>query len=346
MVTPVIAGFGSAFPPPFDQQEIWTQFFADYYQGHPIAERVWQSSGVATRHGVCDPRVENVSQWTTTQRMQRYLQEAMPLGKDAVCSALAEAHLAASDVGLFVVASCTGYATPGLDILLARDVGMSVDVRRVCVGHMGCYAAVPALAVAADHVRAHGTPAVVLCAELTSLHVQPATDEVQQMVAHALFSDGVGAIVVAPDAHGWEVVDVASRTDVEASPLMTWDVTDLGFRMGLSPQVPDVLGKHVRPAMDALLTRHGLTVDDVTGWAVHPGGPRIVDVVEEELALRASAVDSARKVLRDHGNCSSATVLFVLDEMARQRPAEPDDHAVAMAFGPGLTLYAALLRWT
>jgi predicted naringenin-chalcone synthase len=344
VVSPVIAGFGAAFPPAFDQQEIWTEFFADYYAGHPVAAKVWQASGVDTRHGVCDPRVENVSQWGTAQRMQRYQLEAMPLGKDAVSAALANAGLSADAVGLFVVVSCTGYATPGLDILLARDLGMRADVRRLFIGHMGCYAAVPALAVAADHVRANGTAAVVLCAELTSLHVQPATDDVQQMVAHALFSDGVAAVVVAPDASGWELLDVAARTDVDASPLMTWDVTDLGFRMGLSPQVPDVLAKHVAPAMTDLLDPRGLAVGDVSGWAVHPGGPRIVDVVEEELALSAAAVEASRAVLRQHGNCSSATVLFVLDEMDRRRRAGVGEHAVAMAFGPGLTLYAALLR--
>ena len=285
MVSARIAGFGSAVPAVLDQQQLWDEFFADYYARHPVAARVWASSGVQTRHGVCDPRIENVSQWGTAARMQRYLVEAMPLGKDAVGAALDDARLDAADIGLFAVASCTGYATPGLDILLARDLGMSATVRRLFVGHMGCYAAIPALATAADHVQAHGTPPVLLCAELTSVHVQPATDEVQQMVAHALFSDATAAIVLTPAGAGWQVVDVVARTDVESSPLMTWDVTDLGFRMGLSPHVPDVLARHVRPTIESLLSEHGIGVPDVAAWAVHPGGPRILDVVAEPSSL-------------------------------------------------------------
>jgi len=343
MVSASIAAISSAFPPVLEQDGLWDDFFATHYAGHPKARRVWQSSGVRTRHGALDPRVEDVSSWGTAARMQRYLVEALPLGKDAVGSVLASAGLDAADVGLFTVVSCTGYATPGLDILLARDTGMTADVRRLFVGHMGCYAALPGLAAAADHVRTHATPAIVLCAELTSLHVQPATDEVQQMVAHALFSDAMAAVALVPDSPGWDVVDVVARTDVETSAFMTWDVTDLGFRMGLSPSVPDVLARHVRPVVDGLLARHGLDISDVAAWAVHPGGPRILDVVADRLALPANALDASAAALRDHGNCSSGTVLLVLDEITSGREWSPGDHAVAMAFGPGLTLYVALL---
>ncbi len=120
---------------------------------------------------------------------------------------------------------------------------------------------------------------------------------------------------------------------------MTWDITDLGFRMGLSPQVPNVLARHVGGVVrDRLLAPHGLTPADVTGWAVHPGGRRILEVVEEQLDLPAAAMRPSYEVLDGNGNCSSATVLMVLEQL----PPEPGP-VVAMAFGPGLTLYAALL---
>jgi predicted naringenin-chalcone synthase len=131
---------------------------------------------------------------------------------------------------------------------------------------------------------------------------------------------------------------VVARTDPSTADHMTWDVTDLGFRMGLSPRVPDVLAKHVGDVVDELLGAAGLRVEDVAGWAVHPGGPRILDVVRDELGLAESAMAAARRVLAEHGNCSSATVLLVLDELG-----DVDGPVVAMAFGPGLTLYAALL---
>jgi predicted naringenin-chalcone synthase len=343
-VTARVAGIATAVPGPMDQQELWDGYFARHYGGSEKARRVWASSGVTTRHGAVDPLVEDVSTWGTGARMQRYVAEAMPLGKDAVSRALAVAGVDAEDVGLFAVVSCTGYATPGLDILLARDLGMPDTVQRLFVGHMGCYAAVPGLSAVADSVVARGLTAVLLCIELPSLHVQPATDEAQQMVAHALFSDAATAVVLTPDASGLEVLDVVARTDVAHHADMTWDVTDLGFRMGLSPRVPDVLAKHVRGAVEDLLARHGLTIGDVHGWAVHPGGPRILDVVRDQLGLPESALSASRDTLRDYGNCSSPTVLIALDELCRRTPPAPGDHVVALAFGPGLTLYGTLLR--
>ena len=344
MVSAAVQAAGIAVPGPMDQQGLWDDYFRGAYGASPVAERIWRSSGVVTRHGVVDPRVEDISTWGTDARMRRYLAEAMPLGKDAIGDALARAGISAGDVDLFAVVSCTGYVTPGLDILLARDLGMPTTVQRLVVGHMGCYAAVPGLAAVSDAVRARGLTALLLCLELPSLHVQPGTDDVQQMVAHALFSDAAVAVVVRPDAAGLEVVDVVAATDVEHHGDMTWDVTDSGFRMGLAPTVPDVLALHVRDVVDDLLARHGLGVADVTGWAVHPGGPRIVDVVEERLGLDPAALDASRGVLRDYGNCSSATVLIVLDRILRTAPPAPGQHVVLMAFGPGLTLYAALLR--
>jgi alkylresorcinol/alkylpyrone synthase len=305
------------------------------------AAKIWAGSGIETRHAVADPRQDDVSQLGTAERMRRFIDAAMPLGADAVVDALKDAGLPASEVGLFAVVSCTGYTTPGLDIRLADELGMSPSVQRLHIGHMGCYAALPGLGAVSDFVTARGRPAVLLCAELTSLHVQPPTDDLQQVVAHALFSDAVAAVVVEPTAGaGWEVLATEAVTDPTTSALMTWDVTDLGFKMGLSPQVPDVLGRHARPAVQSLLSAHGLQVQDVRHWAIHPGGRRIVEVVGEPLGLAADQLAASYQVLRDAGNCSSATVLLVLERLE----AEPGEYAVAMAFGPGLTLYSTLLR--
>jgi predicted naringenin-chalcone synthase len=350
MTTARIVGHGHALPPAVDHAAVWDEFFAAHYNGNRTAERVWRTAGITTRHAVIDPRVEDVTSWSTGARMRRFATEAMPLGKSAVAAALADAGLAAEDVGLFAVASCTGYATPGIDILLARDLGMSVDVQRLHIGHMGCYAALPGLGAVADYVVARGRPAVLLCLELTSLHVQPATDDVQQMVAHALFADAAAAVVVVPVADaadarpGLDIVDVIARTDVGAVDHMTWDITDLGFRMGLSPKVPGVLARHTRSVVEALLSRHGVAVDDVGAWAIHPGGRRIVEVVAEQLDLSATKAAPSYDVLRDVGNCSSATVLLVVQRILAGASLAPDEPLVAMAFGPGLTLYATLLR--
>jgi len=339
-VTPaVLTGAGSALPATFDQDAVWDGFFAQHYAGVRAARRIFAGAGVRTRHAVANPADEDLSNWGTGARMARYIEEALPLGKQAVAGALDAAGLAPGDVGLFAVVTCTGYATPGLDIRLASDLGMPAGLERLLVGHMGCYAAIPGLSAAGDYVAARGRPAVLLCCELTSLHVQPAQTALDQVVAHALFSDAAAAVVLEPGAtRGRRLAAVVARTDPSTADHMTWDVTDLGFRMGLSPRVPDVLARHVGDVVDELLTRAGLRLEDVAGWAVHPGGPRILDVVRDELGLAETAMAASRRVLAEHGNCSSATVLLVLDELG-----EVDGPVVAMAFGPGLTLYAALL---
>lgn len=340
-----VTGAAHAVPAPMPQDALWDGFFREHYLDDERARRIWSSTGIETRHGVIDPRVEDVSGWGTQARMQRFVTEAMPLGKDCVSAALATAGLDARDVGLFTVASCTGYATPGVDILLARDLAMRDDVQRLHIGHMGCYAAIPALGAASDFTAARGRPSVLLCVELTSLHVQPARADVQQVVAHSLFSDAAAAVVLEPGVGpGLEVVDMVAITDPSTADHMTWDVTDLGFAMGLSPRVPDVLAAHVVGFTERLLAPHGLAVRDVSGWAVHPGGRRILEVVQERLALDDSALESSYSTLRDFGNCSSATVLLVLERV--RQTLTSGDWCVAMAFGPGLTLYATLLRAT
>jgi predicted naringenin-chalcone synthase len=343
-----IAGLGIALPSSAAQDELWDGYFAQHYAGgkRGLAKRIFANSGVRTRQAAVSPLLEDVSDWSTERRMRRYQVEAVPLGKEAVGRALTDAGVAADELGLFAVCSCTGYATPGLDILLARDMGMSPHVQRLFVGHMGCYAALPGLGSVADFVVARGRPAMLLCAELTSLHIQPPNSraDIQQIVSHALFSDAAAAVVVVPgaDRSGYAVKEVAAVTDTTTADHMTWDVTDLGFRMGLSPQVPQVLAVHVRKLVDDLLARYGLTVGDVDGWAVHPGGPKILDVVQEQLGLGAEDMAASREVLSAYGNCSSPTVLLVLEAL-RRRPVPPR-RVVTLAFGPGLTLYVALLE--
>jgi alkylresorcinol/alkylpyrone synthase len=410
----VITGAARATPSSRSQEELWTAYFARHFAGQRWAHRVFSAAGVDRRHHAVDPTIEDVSEWSTGARMERYLVEAMPLARSAVSGALAEAGLAPADVGLLAVVSCTGYATPGVDIRLARDLAMDSSTQRLFIGHMGCYAALPALGAVSDYVVARGRPAVLLCIELSSLHLQPPTDDLEQVVAHSLFSDAAGAVVVEPagaakssvafpalraapagslgsaslssaaaaasladpaslesaaslgsaasladpaslaDAGGngaggsvpppLTIVDVAARTDAATADHMTWDVTDLGFRMGLSRRVPDVLARHVRPLVDSLLAAHGISIDQVEGWAVHPGGPSILDVIADELDLPADALQESRQILAEDGNCSSATVLLVLDRIRRRRPLAPGSFVVALAFGPGLTLYAVLLQ--
>src|SRR6478752_8740292 len=267
MSSAVVTGAASALPATLDQEMVWEGYFARHYEGVRAARRIFAGAGVRTRHAVANPLDEDLSGWGTGARMERYVQEALPLGKQAVAGALDAAGLAPGDVGLFAVATCTGYATPGLDIRLASDLGMPAGLERLLVGHMGCYAAIPGLSAAGDYVAARGRPAVLLCCELTSLHVQPAQAALDQVVAHALFSDAAAAVVLEPGAaQGRRLAGIVARTDPSTADHMTWDVTDLGFRMGLSPRVPDVLARHVGGVVAELLDGAGLAVGDVAGW--------------------------------------------------------------------------------
>jgi predicted naringenin-chalcone synthase len=343
----VLTGQGRAVPAAIGQEEIWDQVFSPRLGGNSLARALFLRAGITTRHTAVDPRVDDVSQWPTGDRMRRYVTEARGLGRDAVAEALRQAGVNAEDVGLFVVVSCTGYATPGLDIVIAEDLGMPLSVRRLIVGHMGCYAAIPGLGAAADYVRTQGRPAVMLCVELPSLHLQPSTDprDLQTVVSHALFADAAAAVVIEPDAAaGLEILETTAITVPASASLMTWDVTDRGFRMGLSPKVPNVLSMHVADAVQSLIKPSGLEIADVAGWAVHPGGRRIVDVVADRLQLSAEQVADSRAVLDEYGNCSSATVLMVLDRVRRREQLTAGEAVIAMAFGPGLTLCTSLFR--
>jgi len=343
-VTAAVIGVGTATPDPIEQERLWDLFFARHFDDSRRARAILEHSGVRSRGGCVLPMKEDVREWSTAARMHRFVEEAVPLGQEAVERSLVAAGLDPGDVGLLTVVSCTGYATPGTDVLVADAVGMRADIDRLHVGHMGCYAAIPAVVAAADAAVARGRTGVVLCVEVASVHLQPPTDDLQQVVAHALFADAAAAVVVAPDRPGLEVVDTAVHTDVASAGHMRWDVTERGFKMGLSPQVPAILAGHVRPAVEDLLGRHGLDVADVAAWAVHPGGPRILDVVGERLGLDDDHLVVSRQVLATIGNASSATVLVILERVLATQSLRPGDPVVLIAFGPGLTLYSALLR--
>lgn len=339
-----IASVASALPARIDQLELWDGFFADHFAHDRRARAAWRGSRIATRHSVADPRVEDLRWWGTEARVRRFHEEAGPLAKESSSRALEKAGLRPEDIDALTVVSCTGYANPGLDATLARDLGLPASVRRTFVGHMGCFAAVPALSLAADAASARGATTLVVCAELPSLHIQPPTEEIDQVVAHALFSDAVAALVVTPGPGALGLIGFASITVPAAADLMAWDVTDSGFRMRLSPEVPRAVAPHVEPLAEALLTANeGMSIQDVAAWAVHPGGPRILEVVASRLGVSPDLMAASHAVLSDSGNCSSATLPLIIERILEDPPS-PGGPVVGMAFGPGLTLTGALMR--
>jgi predicted naringenin-chalcone synthase len=208
---------------------------------------------------------------------------------------------------------------------------------------MGCYAALPALRTAAALATASGRRALVACVELCTLHVQPASSR-EDAVYQALFGDGAAAAVVGPGGAGPAIIGSASVTVPHSEERMGWLIEDDGFHMSLSPRVPALVERGVGRLVDDLLGPNGLIPADVAHWAVHPGGPEIVDRVQRRLDLSDAQVARSREVLADGGNRSSATVLFILELLLGNGEVEPGQWVVALAFGTGLTLEALLLR--
>lgn len=279
---------------------------------------------------------------TTAQRMKTYRKEALPLACRAARDALADSRVEPTEITHLVTVSCTGFAAPGVDLGLIEELALPRSVERTHVGFMGCHGAVNGLRVARAYGDADPKARVLLCCiELCSLHFHYQFN-LKKNVANALFADGAAAVVGASSLEGgWRVAATGSHLFADSARAMTWTIGGHGFDMTLSSGVPDLIASGLRPWLEDWLAGHGLKVGDVGSWAIHPGGPRILDAVEETLCLPAGSVDVPRQVLAEHGNMSSATVLFIVDRLRRQGARLP---CVALAFGPGLVVEAALFN--
>lgn len=298
---------------------------------------------------------------TTEQRMARYAQEAAPLAQEASRRALGDAGCDTRAITQLVTVSCTGFLAPGIDIALIKRLDLPDTVGRTHIGFMGCHGALNGLRVASALVAADPTARVLLCAvELCSLHFHYGWDP-EQMVANALFADGAGAMVIAaehqrvrhsavtlmvtassdgrdvPDA--WRVAASGSCLVPDSQDAMTWRIGDHGFEMTLSPRVPSLIGSSLRPWLVGWLERRGLALSEVRSWAIHPGGPRILEAAAQALGLTAAATAVSAQVLAECGNMSSSTMIFLLERLRRSGAPRP---CVALGFGPGLVVEAAL----
>lgn len=282
---------------------------------------------------------------TTGARNAAFVRLAPDLFARAAAAALREADVDRGRVTHVVTVSCTGLFAPGPDYRLVRDLGLSPSVERYHLGFVGCAAAIPALRTAARVCAAQPDAVVlVVCAELCSLHIRSSPDP-QQIVAASVFADGAAAAVVtgedaqpACDAPSFEVDRFATRLTSTGEDDMAWIIGDHGFEMTLSADVPRIIGREIREAVS------GFVKDErIDTWAVHPGGRSVLDKVQTGLGLDPHALDASRAVLRDFGNMSSATVLFILRDLLHADSCGDGERVAAIAFGPGLTVEASLL---
>ncbi|MEY3026365.1 MAG: hypothetical protein RLZZ238_1262 [Planctomycetota bacterium] len=278
----------------------------------------------------------------TAARMRLWSRGARAISRAACTRALAGGGVHAGEVTHLVTASCTGFEAPGLDAHLIESLGLSRSVQRLHVGFMGCHAAINALAAARAIVVADPDAVVlVCCAEISSAHFHH-TDRLDQLIANTLFADGAGAAIVTAARGDDPVLEATHSRLLEASAEeMGWLIGDHGFEMTLGARVPDRIGASLADWVRESLATHGLDASRIGGWAVHPGGPRVLDTVEAVLGLDPPLLAPSRGVLRDYGNMSSATLLFILDALSRAAMPRP---WIGLAFGPGLTCEMLLLR--
>ncbi len=276
---------------------------------------------------------------TTAQRMARYEVEAPALAAAAV--ERLDLGEAARGITHLIVTSCTGLSAPGVDLEIVRRCGLDPAVERTVVGFMGCYAAITALKLARHIVRSEPAAKVlVVGVELCTLHLQE-TDDLDRLLTFLLFGDGASAALVSAEPAGLALERFTAVLAPQAAEQITWTIRDSGFDMVLSGQVPSTINDALRTQAARVLP--SLSAREIDMWAVHPGGRTVLDAVEGAFGLDERALATSRAVLRDYGNMSSPTVMFVLERLLRAK-APAGARGCAMAFGPGLTAETMLFR--
>jgi predicted naringenin-chalcone synthase len=289
--------------------------------------------------------------------MQVYEQASVEVGTQAAQRALDDYSAAcgctpeeaAGEITHLLAVSCTGFFAPGLDQMIVRGLNLSPTVERTLIGFMGCAAAFNALRLATQIVQAQPSARVlVVCVELCSIHIQPSLERVD-LVGGAVFCDGAAACVVGmPQPTQRDVFEIAAfHTELtpETESFMVWKIGDHGYTLHLSAEVPSNLARVGPLALQKLLGASAPTMDF---WAIHPGGRAILDGLETIFELTPHDMEPSRAVLRDYGNMSSPTILFVLQahrERLRRNTANELTHGVMMAFGPGLVTEMAHLLY-
>ena len=340
--------------PDHEVHQFYLRFGASMLAGHPqrlsVFERMTDLSGIERRYSCFapadDPKGGAIDRDGTSvrgsfagtaKRMEMYEAAAPVLAQKAVDQLLANEDR--TRITHLIVTSCTGFSAPGIDLELVQRCGLPTSVERTIVGFMGCYAAINALKLSRHIVRSDSKARVLIVnVELCTLHLREAT-ELEKLISFCLWGDGCAASLVTAEPHGVMLESFHAIVTAERRELMSWHIRDDGFDMVLSGQVPGAIRETLRNDSAAILG--GRPAGEIDLWAIHPGGRSVLDAVERALKLGPTALAVSRDVLRQNGNMSSATVMFVMAEMLK---APPGLQGCGMAFGPGLTTETMMFR--
>lgn len=358
----IISAIGTAVPENKIPQNEILEFMAN---AHGFEDRdktrlkaLYRASGIQTRHSVIpDYGSMNMEEWTfypkskdlspfptTQQRSILYKKTALDLAMQAVKTCFEKTDLKPEEVTHLITISCTGMYAPGLDIDLVNGLNLMPNIQRTCINFMGCYAAITGIRVADAFCKADSNAKVlVVSTELCTIHFQNKTDE-DNLLANALFSDGAAALIMTSSEQGKSGLSpVAFHNQIlnDGGENMAWNIGDFGFEMKLSSYVATLIESGIAGMIDRLKKK--MDGSAIQQYAIHPGGKRILEVIEQELGLTKLDNRHAYEVLQNYGNMSSATLIFVLEKLMEEKP-QKGEHCLSVAFGPGLTLESMVLE--
>lgn len=347
-----IAGVGSAFPRQYySQQQIAAalkQHWSEKLQNPDVLDRLFSRVGVKNRHlALPIPAYDDLTTWGKAN--DTWIEVAEELAEQSLCKALTRASLSEKDVDAIFFVSVTGVASPSIDARLINRMNLRPDVKRNPIFGLGCVAGAAGVARAADYVRAYPRHvAALISVELCSLTWQRNDVSMANLISAGLFGDGSASVIVAGEdrqASGPRILATRSSFYRGTEDVMGWDISEEGFRIVLSDEVPNMVRKNLARDVDAFLAEYDLSRDDIGTWIMHTGGPKVLDATAESLGLPEGALDASWESLRRVGNLSSSSVLLVLEEfMNRRRPA-PGSYSIMAAMGPGFCAELVLLRW-
>ncbi len=351
-----ILGFGNSTPTNGLSQEEYCEHAKQYNcmddGQNKLLEKLYRRTNVSRRYSVLLEAADSVKSEffaspidssdrgpTTAQRMHKYSLYAAGLSARACRHAIEEAAIEINEITHLVTASCTGFSAPGFDVQLFDLLSLNRGVFRTHLGFMGCHAVMNALRAAEGYCALDEHAKILLCAtEICSLHFQYGADK-NDLIANSLFADGSAALILSRSTGKIQYLGSASIVLPNSEDAITWQISNNGFIMTLSPHINDLIKEHLPSFLAQWLEKYSMQLGDITTWAVHPGGPRILNAVETCLELPSSSLDVSRQVLAEYGNMSSPTVLFILQRLMALGNATP---TLMLGFGPGLTIEAAL----
>jgi alkylresorcinol/alkylpyrone synthase len=347
-----IVSAASAFPPHYYSQEMLLEALQEYWgdqiENPHVLRRLHRHVGVDGRH-LALPKEEYLKVKTWGEANHHWIRTAKELGEKAITSALAGTGLSGRNLGAFFFTSVTGISSPSIDALLINQMELCRNIRRVPIFGLGCVAGAAAISRAADYVRAYPDQvAVVLSVELCSLTIQRDDVSMANLISAGLFGDGAAAVIVAGADCGLPGPSILATRSVfypNTEEMMGWDISEKGFRIVLSREVPNLVRENLAHDLDDFLAERGLTRANIGNWVLHTGGPKILEATAEALELKNGELDASWDCLRRTGNLSSASVLVVLEEVMKNRRPEPGTLGILAAMGPGFCSEFVLLEW-